>query len=835
MSREELLKAFEEHMAKIKGDYGVKTQAPGKMTYAEFCYFLYKDAYDNLMKEETESFSENKVKSYEGMLKAVDAYQNAIAEDKKLSEKGKVNSYKYAPFFHDINKAYKDSDRFKTMVVPDQKKIETKTSIKTKYDYETLEEDFRILCNFSKSNPLLKNYLDSSLDPVDSKILSISNKINGYFAKEMAGFREGAMPFVYCAFMSLDKEDKTQKYTTKDIVEGNVAKEDYDLVYEKINELGIPEKRKDALEWCDDTFVKGMFRTEKAFDEFVNSGEMKNGKYFDYDMGLVTSVLTIGNTNYFQDKDLEGRIKASEERLVKNGFDLSYKGGTFDILQAYDANEGEICSYSAEKKLELYTDLMSFGKDNRFNFQLYQFLSGASNVDSLSSIVYFNVLGIMSPIDYENPDMDRQDRCAFSLFLLDCMENGKGIQDVYYDAEHNEVKSRTSADDFMKEFKEFERTHQREIADFSINSVINKDKNAFEITDADIERAKTENLKLTQGLYKVYSEGITRLNKIIESVNVLEDDIAVKKTYPSKENFEKLEKISKALNNLNKSRIDYIEKYDFLLKLDDNSDLTFNQVSEEEGKAFFSEPENPEKVENQKDDFDRILINIKREANKGLKKCEAEVAEIKLTVPEEVYNLPDLNVKEAASMISDAKSNRQYTKVNKVPKLQASTERVRDIYDSLLGRLKATSKTEGDKLVGNTDLFTKMYESIKAVAEYQDDKATDSLHGITALMRNANANIREYIKERDSFIKFTQKGRDRLDITKGCIDKLEMIYEKYEDLSGKLDKNHQKAVKAIALPVKELTSGKKENEKLTGRDNSKTLGKDKVNDLSAKK
>lgn len=833
MSREELLKLFGERMTEVKEKHGVKTQAPGKMTYAEFCYFLYRDAYNNLMEEETESFSEKKEKRYEAMLNAVDEYQKTIAEDNKLMEKGKVNSYKYANLFHNIDEAYATSDGYKSMVVPNQNKIATKTSIKVKYDYKNIVKDFRDLCNFSKNNPILKNFLDSSMDPVDSKIVSISNNINGYFAEGKAGFREGALPFVYCAFMSLENEDKSPKYSTKDISEGKVAKEDYDYVYEKIIELGNEKKRKDALEWCDDTFVKGMYRTEKAFDEFVNSGEMKNGKYFDFDMGLVSSVLTIGNTNYFQDKKLNGRIKASEERLIKNGFDLSYKDGTFDVLQAYNANEGEVYSYSSERKMDLYRDLMSFGKENRLNFQFYKFLSAASNVDTLSSNVFLNVMDIMMPDNYENSNMDRQDRCAFSLFILDCMENGKGFQDIYYDAEHNEAKSHTTVDDFMKEFKEFERTHQREIADFSIGSVLEEDKSGFKITEADIERAKTENKKLTQGLYKVNLDGIERLDCILEKVNELENDIDAKKTFPSKENFDKLDRIFKALSNHKKQSYNNKEKFDFLLKLG-NEDITFKQVSEEEGKSFFSEPENKKRVESEKKKFDQLLIKIKNLAKEGKNKCEIEVADIKSSVPKEEYDIPDLKVNEAATMIVFAKGNSQLKKVNKVPELKASTERVCTIYESLLGRLRATSKIEGEQLTGNTDLFNKMYDSIKEVAEYKDSKATDKLHGITELMRNANANIREYIKERDSFIKFTQKGRDRLDITKGCIDKLELICERYGDLSEELFKDHQKAVKAIALPVKEFTSEKKENDKVTSRGIAKTVDKKMEDGLGEK-
>ena len=146
-----------------------------------------------------------------------------------------------------------------------------------------------------------------------------------------------------------------------------------------------------------------------------------------------------------------------------------------------------------------------------------------------------------------------------------------------------------------------------------------------------------------------------------------------------------------------------------------------------------------------------------------------------------------------------------------------------EVYGNVLDKLKATSALDKEgNPIGNTDLFNKMYESIKKVAEFKDNKATSMFDGMSSLMREANANIREYIKERDSFIKFTQKGRDRLDITKSNIEKLECISEKYETLSDSVYKKHNEAIKAISPREKELLSARKENEKKSGRSVVKT-------------
>lgn len=821
MTRAKLMETLEAQMAAIKKNYGVKNRAPEKMTYAEYLYYLYEDTYNKLDGDETGKL----VAECEEMFNSVESYFNAVSADNMMNEKCKPNAYKYVNLFRGLCHSFNDSDYFRSVTVPNPQRIATKMSIQTDIQLETLGEKIQTLCNHGPENPVLGKFKSNTgKNPIES----IRDVISTHFNVN-AKTREGAVPFIYCAFLSLENEERKPKYTFDAIIKGEVSQDDYNLIYGKIMNLSNSETKEDALRWCDDAFVKGMFRTEKIFDDFVNSEEIKNGKYVDVNMGVVSSILHIGNTNYFQDNNFDSRIKASEERLINNGYDLSYKGGTFDVAQAFSANEGEFSSYASEVKTAFLKDVIELTDSNSNLFYRYISLVAASNCDVLDMAPYASLSGKMELSEETASLMNKQDRFAFSLFLIDCMKNGKGLQDLYFSPEDDEIKTKSSIDGFIKEFKEFEKTHQEEIGKFCIDKVLEKDEKALEITNENINNAKEINEKLTKYLYVANAAGANRFETIFNNVNELENKIMAAQNFRSQGNLEKLDNILKNLKKYHEKTGP--EKYDYLGLSKEGKEekreevLQFTEISEAEGKEFDENSNNKKLNERMGKEFDKKIIDIKNLASLYMEECEEKVADFKLSVSkEELANIDkEIELSVAVSGISELRSNEDYRKVVKAPRLEESSKRVSEVYGNVLDKLKATSALDKEgNPIGNTDLFNKMYESIKKVAEFKDNRATSMFDGMSSLMREANANIREYIKERDSFIKFSQKGRDRLDITKSNIEKLECISEKYETLSDSVYKKHNEAIKAISPREKELLSARKENEKKSGRSVVKT-------------
>ena len=87
-------------------------------------------------------------------------------------------------------------------------------------------------------------------------------------------------------------------------------------------------------------------------------------------------------------------------------------------------------------------------------------------------------------------------------------------------------------------------------------------------------------------------------------------------------------------------------------------------------------------------------------------------------------------------------------------------------------------------------MFNKMYESMNAVRKFSGENPSKPGEGFNELLENANRDIENYIKNRDSFIKWTHKGRERLKICKDFIETNKILRDQYAELSKELLDEH---------------------------------------------
>ena len=130
--------------------------------------------------------------------------------------------------------------------------------------------------------------------------------------------------------------------------------------------------------------------------------------------------------------------------------------------------------------------------------------------------------------------------------------------------------------------------------------------------------------------------------------------------------------------------------------------------------------------------------------------------------------LIDAFVNKQKEAINELAQSETYKKIYNQPEVSSTNRMIKEKFAAFKKQLEDTSeKDKNGKLKGNTELFTKMYEAVKKVAEYEgSNRAMHKGEGLDDLLQKAKENIDNYVKKRDNFIKFTKKGSDRVKIAK---------------------------------------------------------------------
>lgn len=664
--------------------------------------------------------------------------------------------------------------------------------------------------NFKVDNPYLQgNYTQEQLT-------DISNTIKEHFSSNAINGREDAMPFVTCALLA-------KGYSIKDIVGKKVDKSAFDEIYNNVMDINNPEKKDKAMEWAYDSFAKGMHKAVSAFESKVDDISFKSADtWMNNSYHLLSSTIFIGSCNYFEyNKNAEFKkelLKASE----KEG--LMYDNEVFDIEKAYE-KVGPMVSKLNGTRITHFLETLTSPQTEPF--QVMHEVGAFYNLTNMAPKSLNDVYSANIDVEknFVNPEVcdwfsDLDNKPGGKEFIYDCVKKGKFFSSISINSFDESKGSYTfNINAEVKEldaaYNEFSKNLETNIAKSDLSEAVKNDQKRNSVTFAEVEETK----KLSDNYSKAsgYLESIA--SNRFKAIYGLSVDYSGNKN-PTQKDFERLKMI-------NKVAFPIVQES---LKRDNVSIRSLATDIPEDAFVYGDEKGKDEKPlsDMQKMEYDSMVhdlmaLNMRRnsldikddEKTEEAFKKDFEQFKKNYKGSEKPTNveLMDAFVNKQKEAITELSQSETYKKVYNTPEVPNTNKVIKDKFKDFMEQLEATSeKDENGMLKGNTELFTKMYESVKAVAEYKgNDKAMPKGEGLDALLGKAKENIDKYVKERDSFIKFTKKGRDRIDIAKNMQKVTDIFTEEYGKFSDGLLSEHQKNVKEAvckAPEIKNLLSGK---------------------------
>lgn len=678
-------------------------------------------------------------------------------------------------------------------------------------------------CCWSNPNSFLARHYS------ESQKNRMASALSTYFTKNAGGTRHGALPFMVFALME-------KGYSPEDILADKVKEEDYEDLYNHIiamkpenseKQAGNDEnlnigaeneqsskilKSEQAVEWANEIFVRGAHKAYKELEERVSFNHRQfPAAFLNPATTMLGIMVMIGSTNYMQnDEEALARIHAMEDRLS-----LPFKGHDFHVTDAYTDNYNTFVSYSPDN-YRLF--LQCYSQPRLAEFSTVETAKSFIRLMADMQTEYTTHTAYYRACQQENGDIENGEEFikwfnkngedpVFFAFLNDSLKKPSTLTEMHVNPETGRLVVDVDMEKVKADYAKYVKAHKKEAeSDYQINKVegtlnraIKNDTAAMTITPKGLEEVYELHKQKPALTNEIYSHYKNRLDEIVSSLKGIEE----KPGMWNKENYDKIKKIGQDLREFTTNTVE-IPKAKFRLLLSDVGQLT----------------ESSEDTMEYKGKFEHVVKDVLSKANDIGKK---------LPKTEKVEDISKEEVADKVHSLYNITTNMDLKKAENPPKLTNTVEAIKSIYGEALEQLKNTCEfdKETGRPTGNTKYFDSMYDSIEAVAKYNPGNSGPSLN---ELLERARIDVCTYRDKRDSFIKWTTKGRVRLDFSKDMADICIQVSDKYDTLTLKATETRAKNSKALAEKLdltSELTKSTKAK-KSSGKSKNMTMDMDVV-------
>lgn len=794
----------EQKMNALKDKYSLTDSYSqyGKKTGAQAVYQIY----EQILKED--DFSEKGLAVFDALGK----FESLLESDEAMDKPFETINYKGIYEFDQLSQKYKKLT-FDQLELRVGYAISKNENVVTKgnedFSFDELH-DFYAECQ-KRTNDNFSTYFRQSKS--NREIINFSDRYG------IASVRETMNAFcgVLFAGMGVDYEKIYRKQIDSDTAT---------LVMDKMCDVCDSNDEK-AIKWIDETFTKGFARLLNDTDKMAEPEKIGDLKFrYDPMNRYLVSIMAVSATSISSEKpEFVNRINEAGQKL-----NLRYKDKEFDYKQNF--LENSIKTYIFNTNMENN----GIGA-SRVNLDLEvasrEFLMHTALVNTELSDSDFYISQLMSTMQYKVPkrlqtwleDNKEYNKDNALDYLEESIQNGSFPGNVHVDCETKQITTDVDMDKFVSNFYEWEKKNSKELFSKRLTKSMERDFNNSYLKEDELDSIlnddKERNIheeKITAYVKEKCATISSKSEEFLKKVEKNEQPVTKEDLSTVQNTLGVLKKIS-----ANKSVED---KYLNAAKLEKKG-YGFPLTDEKTNGELKVSDENQNENNSYKKTIIKPLKEVIKKANDVSNSFDSEVSN-KLSGGEFLQEVRDY------CAVMDKNTTQR---LRQSPLVKNSIECIKSEFSSYLDRFANTSKKdkETNELVGNSDYFKEMYEAIGKVCQYNGEKISSRGEGMDELLQNAVQKIGKYVQERDSFFKFTSKGRTRLNLAKELLDKASFAEDFMSEKSEELRVNHheanKRAQKEIVSIEEKREAGIGSEQKSRAKENIKSEEKIKPNIL----
>lgn len=617
---------------------------------------------------------------------------------------------------------------------------------------------------YSEDNPLFnERYSKEDLD-------KIKNVLKQNISSQM-DVREGAVPLMVCYMMS-------HGYSLSDIVNNNVPDNEYESFKTTVMGLENAETQKQSKEELGKAYVGSMHKMINLIDDKTKAKSKDPGYIYSKENMFLKSMYAIASMNYLQDDSaLNDAVKNYEGDYKYNNAPFSLEEETKKLSSKMDLFSVNSVSGKLIETLAKENEMT----DPKQLMEQYVCMQYAQNYDfeDLNELVSASTQfeGYV-PQDFSSWLEDKNEKTEHVEFLKQQIGKSALFNDVEYvrsdtidDEQRIVVKSQTSFSKFKEEYEDFKVMR-------NIKKSMSEDKQNVQFDENDVKQKNEYDVARAYSYYALDDMCDEMSSRFTKSVKNNTKDEYTEKDYDD------ILKVSETWNKFKSKKgfNGYGEVYSAL------SDYHPEKMGEDkEGKKCSIE---------QKRKIEQIFEDLKFDFKQGLSEFkECPYDEDVMKKAKDVYGKEanGQNVQKAIETSEKLKDEPSVKKVKNNPDISKTQNSIISVYKKLYDDLAKTSKVDKEgKLTGNSTLFDNMLKSVKNVVDFNTDKSFRNSNQFYEKMCVASGQIKDYLKERDKRVIFTEKGRQRVDILKKFNNLTSDMINDYKEFSSDVKSMHEK-------------------------------------------